>query len=106
MFTRPQQVAKVAETAAKALTIDEQQVSQLDKLVSEAFQEIDKAISKGTLHANTGARRKARVSLLKRQALIAGGVYAPKPEQPGYYFFQRMETRRSAAAAAADKAAN
>lgn len=92
------QVAKVAETAAKSLALDEQQVQQLEKFVSEAFQEIDKAVSKGTLHANTGARRKARVSLLKRQALIAGGLYAPKPEQPGYYFYQRMETRRSSAA--------
>lgn len=98
------QVAKVAETAARALTLDEQQVTQLEALVSAAFQEIDKAVSKGTLHANTGARRKARVSLLKRQALIAGGLYAPQPEQPGFFFYQRMQARRSTAAAAAEKA--
>lgn len=95
------QVNKIAEAAAKSLTLDEQTVQQLEKFVSEAFQEIDKAISKGTLHANTGARRKARVSLLKRHALIAAGLYAPKPEQPGYYYYTRMESRRSSAAAAA-----
>lgn len=96
------QVAKLADAAAKGLSLDEQQVQQLEKFVSEAFQEIDKAVSKGTLHANTGARRKAKVSGYKRQALIAAGLYAPKPEQPGYFFFQRLETRRSAAAATAN----
>jgi small subunit ribosomal protein S20 len=95
------QVAKFAEAAAKSMTLDEQQVQQLEKFVQEAFQEIDKAVSKGTLHANTGSRRKARVSLLKRQALIAGGLYAPKPENPGYFYYQRMEARRSLTAAAA-----
>jgi small subunit ribosomal protein S20 len=97
---------KLAEAATKSLVLDAQQVTQLDVFVSEAFQEIDKAVSKGTLHANTGARRKARVSGFKRQALIAAGLYAPAPEQPGFFFYTRMQTRRSAAAAAAAPAAN
>jgi small subunit ribosomal protein S20 len=91
----------MAEAAAKSLSLDEAQVGQLERFVAEAFQEIDKAISKGTLHANTGARRKARVARFKRQALIAAGLYAPAPEQPGYFVFTRMQSRRAAAAPAA-----
>ncbi len=34
------------------------------KALSEAYTKIDKAVSKGILHANTGARRKARLSRL------------------------------------------
>lgn len=91
----------MAEVAAKSQTLDEQQVATLDALVADAFSAIDKAVSKGTLHANTGARRKARVSRFKRQALIAAGLYSPQPAQPGYFFFTRMQARRAAAAAAA-----
>jgi small subunit ribosomal protein S20 len=49
----------------------------VEALIGEAFQEIDKAVSKGVLHANTGARRKARLSAAKRAALIKGGLYTP-----------------------------
>ena len=44
---------------------------------SQATKEIDKAVQKGVLHANTGARRKARMAIAKRNALIKGGLYTP-----------------------------
>ena len=43
----------------------------------QATKEIDKAVQKGVLHANTGARRKARMAAAKRNALIKGGLYTP-----------------------------
>lgn len=91
----------MAESVAKVQLMDEQQVKRLEQLVSEAFSEIDKAVTKGSLHINTADRRKARVAKYKRQALIAAGLYAPQPEQPGYFFYQRIQARKAAAAAAA-----
>eukprot|EP00775_Hariotina_reticulata_P009225 gene9225-9390_t len=99
--TRMKKVVKMAESVAKVQLMDEQQVKRLEQLVSEAFSEIDKAVTKGTLHINTADRRKARVAKYKRQALIAAGLYAPQPEQPGYFFYQRIQARKAAAAAAA-----
>jgi small subunit ribosomal protein S20 len=49
----------------------------VESLISEAYQEIDKAVQRGVLHANTGARRKARLAAAKRAALIKGGLYTP-----------------------------
>lgn len=55
----------------------EADLAPVEALISEAYQEIDKAVQKGVLHANTGARRKARLAAAKRAALIKGGLYTP-----------------------------
>ncbi|KAF8072781.1 RPS20 [Scenedesmus sp. PABB004] len=99
--TYMKKVTKLAESVVKTQALDEQQVAALDRAVADAFSAIDKAVIRGTLHHNTGDRRKARVSKYKRQALIAAGLYAPQPEQPGYFFYQRIQARKAAAAAAA-----
>ncbi len=49
----------------------------IEKLISEAYQEVDKAVSKGVLHDNTGARRKQRLAVAKQAALIRLGLYTP-----------------------------
>lgn len=99
--TRTKKVMKLAEAVGRSLAMDEQQVTQLEQWVSEAYSEIDRAVSKGTLHINTAHRRKARVARFKRQALIAAGLYAPAPQQPGFFYYQRVQARRTAAAATA-----
>ena len=38
---------------------------------------IDKAVSKGVLHQNTAARRKARMAAARRNVLVAAGLYTP-----------------------------
>jgi hypothetical protein len=54
------------------------------------------ACIKGTFHANTAARRKARVAAYKRKAVIAAGLYVPSgPEVPGWAFYQRMQAAAS-----------
>ena len=55
----------------------EEEIKPVEKLISEAYQEIDKAVSKGTLHQNTGARRKQRLALAKRKLLITANLYTP-----------------------------
>lgn len=55
----------------------EADLAPVEALISEAYQEIDKAVQKGVLHSNTGARRKARLAAAKRAALIKGGLYTP-----------------------------
>ena len=42
---------------------------------------IDKAVSKGVLHLNTAARRKARLAAARRNVLVAAGLYTPAPAQ-------------------------
>jgi small subunit ribosomal protein S20 len=66
--------------AAQALSKAEspaEAVAPLEKLVGEAYKEIDTAVSKGIFHKNTAARKKARVAAYKRKALIAAGLYTP-----------------------------
>lgn len=61
-----------------ALTLEsEADVAPLETLISEATQALDKAVSKGVLHKNTAARRKARLAAAKRAALVKGGLYTP-----------------------------
>jgi small subunit ribosomal protein S20 len=52
---------------------DESELKDLELLISQAFKEIDKAVGKGILHENNGARKKARCSRYKRKVLIASG---------------------------------
>ncbi len=39
---------------------NEEALKPVEQLISEAYQEIDKAVQRGVLHMNTGARRKSR----------------------------------------------
>lgn len=57
----------------------EEALKPVEKLISEAYQEIDKAVVKGVLHANTGANRKSRLALAKRRLLVTAGLYTPSP---------------------------
>jgi hypothetical protein len=68
----PPQVFKAASTLES-----ESDVAPLERLISEAAQEIDKAASKGVLHKNTAARRKSRLAAAKRDALVRVGLYTP-----------------------------
>ncbi len=57
----------------------EEAVKPVESLISEAYAVIDKAVVKGVLHINTGARRKARLAKAKREMLISAGLYTPAP---------------------------
>lgn len=59
----------------------EDELQPVEKMMSEAYQEIDKAVSKGILKMNTAARRKSRLALAKQKLLITAGLYTPATTQ-------------------------
>jgi small subunit ribosomal protein S20 len=69
--------AAIAGLRTDISQVQEDAVQPVETLISEAYQEIDKAISKGVLKKNTGGRRKARLAHAKRQLLIDAGLYTP-----------------------------
>jgi len=71
-------VFKAVTGMTNELPSSEDEIKPIEKLISEAYQEIDKAVVKGILHANTGARRKAKVAAAKQQLLIDAGLYTPQ----------------------------
>lgn len=52
-------------------------VLPIEKLIAEAYSAIDKAVKVGTLHRNTGARRKSRLARRKKAVEINRGWYTP-----------------------------
>lgn len=52
----------------------EENVAELEKLISEATKTVDKAVAKGVLHKNTGARRKSRMARMKQGVLKANNL--------------------------------
>jgi small subunit ribosomal protein S20 len=72
------------------------QIKALEGLVSEAYQEIDKAVGKGILHKNNGARKKSRVARYKRIVLMASGLWTPPADHPDYGRWQKMQKKVAA----------
>jgi small subunit ribosomal protein S20 len=75
----------------------EETVKQLEKLINEAYKEIDKAVQKGVLHENNGARKKARCARYKRTLLMAAGMWAPPADHPDYARYQKMQQAKATA---------
>lgn len=77
----------------------EADLAPLQVLISDAYKAIDKAVNRGILHENTGARRKARVAKHRRELLMAAGLYTPKPEEPGFRKYSMMQAAAAPAPA-------
>lgn len=56
----------------------ESDLASADQLLHKAFSNIDKAVTKGIMHKNTGARRKSRLSRARQSVLIRSGLYTPE----------------------------
>ncbi len=54
-------------------TATAEDMAAVEKLVSEAYTEIDKAVVKGILHKNNAAHKKSRVAKYKRMVAMAAG---------------------------------
>jgi len=61
---------------------DEAALLPVERLISEAYKDIDKAVSKGIIHKNTAARRKSRLAAAKRNTLVQAGLYTPAGAAP------------------------
>ena len=71
-------MVKAVEEQMNDLPTSEDAIKPIEKLISEAYQEIDKAVGKGVLHLNTGARRKAKLAAAKKHLLVTAGLYTPQ----------------------------
>lgn len=93
-YTYRPQVIKLAESMVASSTPKaEEEVKSLEKLISEAFCEIDKAVVKGILHKNNGARKKARCSRHKRKVLISSGLWTPPAEHPDHRWVAKLQKK-------------
>jgi small subunit ribosomal protein S20 len=73
--TRMKKVFVNAQALMAADACTDSDISGLEKLIAEATKAVDKAVARGTLHKNTGARRKARMSKFKMDVRVAKGLY-------------------------------
>lgn len=73
----PQVFAAISGLRIDLQQVQEESVRPVEQLISEAYQEIDKAISKGVLKKNTGGRRKSSIANAKKKLLIDAGLYTP-----------------------------
>ena len=73
----PQVFGAIAGLRVDLAAVEEQSVKPVETLISEAYQEIDKAVSKGVLKKNTGGRRKSSIAKAKKKLLIDAGLYTP-----------------------------
>ncbi|KAG2427798.1 hypothetical protein HXX76_012123 [Chlamydomonas incerta] len=88
--TRVKKVVKLAESLVAAPPKTEEEVKNLEKLISEAYTEIDKAVVKGILHENTAARKKARCARWKKTVLMAANLYQPAADSPDFARYQKL----------------
>ncbi|KAL6538326.1 hypothetical protein OROGR_012314 [Orobanche gracilis] len=77
--TRMKKVLESLEVLRKKSDAQPEEVIPVEKLIAEAYSVIDKAVQVGTLHHNTGARRKSRLARRKKVVEIQRGWYTPEP---------------------------
>lgn len=71
------QVLEALDVLKKKPDAQAEEVLSVEKLIGEAYSIIDKAVKVGTLHRNTGARRKSRLARRKKAVEIHHGWYTP-----------------------------
>ncbi|XP_057968325.1 small ribosomal subunit protein bS20c [Malania oleifera] len=77
--TRMKKALEALDVLKKKPDAQAEEVLPIEKLIGEAYSVIDKAIKVGTLHRNTGARRKSRLARRKKAVEIHHGWYTPAP---------------------------
>ncbi|KAH6795677.1 hypothetical protein C2S51_036663 [Perilla frutescens var. frutescens] len=75
--TRMKKVLEAIEVLVKKQEVQPDEIVPVEKLIAEAYSAIDKAVKAGSLHRNTGARRKSRLARRKKAAEIHHGWYTP-----------------------------
>uniref|UniRef100_A0A1D1ZL43 Small ribosomal subunit protein bS20c n=1 Tax=Anthurium amnicola TaxID=1678845 RepID=A0A1D1ZL43_9ARAE len=75
--TRMKKVFEALDGLKKKTEAEAEELLPIEKLVAEAYSAIDKAVKVGTLHRNTGARRKSRLARRKKSVEIHHGWYTP-----------------------------
>lgn len=76
--TRMKKVFVALDAFKSSPPTSEVDLAPVGSLMAEAYQVIDKAVRKGVLHENTGARRKSRLARARKNVLISAGLYTPQ----------------------------
>ncbi|KAL5736397.1 hypothetical protein ACOSQ2_031185 [Xanthoceras sorbifolium] len=71
--TRMKKVLEALDGLRKKPDAQQEEVLPIENLIAEAYSVIDKAVKVGTLHRNTGARRKSRLARRKKAVEIHHG---------------------------------
>ena len=79
------QVLEALDTLKKKPDAQAEEVLTIEKLIAEAYSVIDKAVKVGTLHRNTGARRKSRLARRKKDVEIHHGWYTRTPVASSWF---------------------
>ncbi|KAG6434760.1 hypothetical protein SASPL_106402 [Salvia splendens] len=79
--TRMKKVLEALEVLVKKQGVEAEEILPIEKMIAEAYSAIDKAVKAGTLHRNTGARRKSRLARRKKAVEIHHGWYKPSPSE-------------------------
>lgn len=75
--TRMKKVFEALDVLVKKNGAEASEIIGVEKLIGEAYSSIDRAVKSGTLHRNTGARRKSRLARRKKAVEIHHGWYTP-----------------------------
>ncbi|KAL6975427.1 hypothetical protein U1Q18_024222 [Sarracenia purpurea var. burkii] len=75
--TRMKKVLEALDVLRKKPHAQPEEVFPIEQLIAEAYSIIDKSVKVGTLHRNTGARRKSRLARRKKAVEIHHGWYTP-----------------------------
>ncbi|KAJ4829281.1 40S ribosomal protein S20 [Turnera subulata] len=76
--TRMKKVLEALEKLRKKRDAQAEEVLPIEKLIAEAYSAIDKAVTRGVLHRNTGRRRKSKLARTKKRVEIHHGWYTPE----------------------------
>mmetsp|Transcript_72501 Transcript_72501/g.160150 ORF Transcript_72501/g.160150 Transcript_72501/m.160150 type:complete len:168 (+) Transcript_72501:2-505(+) len=91
--TRIKKVIKAAEGMMTASISSEADLAPLEKLIGEAYTSIDKAVSKGILHKNNAARKKARCARYKKKVILKANMWQPPADHPDYPKWARLHAK-------------
>ncbi|KAL6205780.1 hypothetical protein ACLB2K_023032 [Fragaria x ananassa] len=83
--TRMKKVLEALDVLKKKPEAQAEEVLSIEKLIGEAYSIIDKAVKVGTLHRNTGARRKSRLARRKKAVEIQKGWYTPADSEKAHF---------------------
>ncbi|KAG1667409.1 hypothetical protein FOA52_004826 [Chlamydomonas sp. UWO 241] len=94
--TRVKKVIKAAELmlmANAAAVASEADLKPFETLIAEAYTTIDKAVSKGIIHKNNAARKKARCARYKKKIILKNNLWQPPADHKDYAKWAAMHMK-------------
>ncbi|GAQ81872.1 chloroplast ribosomal protein S20 precursor [Klebsormidium nitens] len=79
MSTRIKKVLMLTEQLKGKPEDAQENLTLVEKYISEAYKIIDKSAKVGTIHKNRANRRKSRLAFAKKSVEVALGLYTPPP---------------------------